>query len=441
MNNDNSKEGIYDHIGRLEKDKAQEGIVRHYIGRLMSNCPVESWEEIVWPATKGMEIKYNIPYDEKLLRGVYESVGKVIIENKKKKGLHDQKDDDKKSITHGELMTKVYPEARFTINPFFEQGTLNMVSAPPNGWKSWLFFLFAYHIATGSPVVGEFETMQTNVMIINEEDSERLIQDRMKALRVTDQSLPIFYRISKGSKLDDKFVDNLLAEVKEKNVGVIMFDSLRSIHEAEENDSTAMQGVMDQLKRFTKANITVIFTHHNRKKAMFGKGDDAEASRGSTAINAAVSGYIQLEEGAKDEEKTTLIVKHLKSKVGKKIDPFEIEIQFVDNVASFSYQGDHKPKEKALSEAKNRILSELQGRTELLSRKDLKYLKVGGDTTIKEATKALVKEGKIREITRKEADKENLTVLSPEGKSNEKHYKFIEDEEDFGIFGNATTGG
>jgi archaellum biogenesis ATPase FlaH len=324
------------------------------------------------------------------------------------------------ALSHSELMQKEFPIARFTIEPFFEQGTVNMVSAPPNTWKSWLLFLFAKCIVSGTSVFDKFNTEKANVMIVNEEDSLRLIQDRLRLLNITDITLPIYYRVARGTKLTEEFIEDLLGEAEEKSIGVIMFDSLRSIHEADENDSTSMQGVMDHLKKIARKNITVIFTHHNRKKSMFGKGDDAESIRGSSAINAAVSGHISLEENEKDGEKC-LVIKHLKSKVGEKIAPFDIGIQTGENI-SFSFLGDHKATEKALTGAKIKILELLQDRDELLAIKDFIYFKVGGNTTIKEAIKILMKEGKIEMITRKGAVTRGLKILSEKGKSNEGLY-------------------
>ena len=109
--------------------------------------------------------------------------------------------------------------------------------------------------------------------------------------------MPIFYRVAQGSKLDSEtFVDKLIAEAKDKQIGVIMFDSLRSMHVLDENSSKDMQVVMDKLKKIARENITVVFTHHHRKKGMFSKNDDADASRGSSAINAAIRGHLSLEE-------------------------------------------------------------------------------------------------------------------------------------------------
>jgi RecA-family ATPase len=264
-------------------------------------------------------------------------------------------------------------------------------------------------------------------MIVNEEDSDRLVRDRMIALNMQDPELDIYYRIARGSKLTKSFVKDLIAEAKEKDIGVIMFDSLRSVHEADENDSTGMQAVMDLFKEITRENITVIFTHHNRKKSKFDKGDSAESTRGSSSINAAVSGHISLEQLDKDGDKV-LVVRHLKSKVGEKLSPFDLTIEVEGATVSFHYMGDHKEKEQALSQAREGILSELQDRSELMGRKDFLYLKIGGQTTIKDATKSLVKDGSIQVITRKEATAKKMHMFSSEGKNNEKLY-FIEKED------------
>ncbi len=382
--------------------------------------PKSGWDKTVWPLLQKFNDSKAYPIQEEELNDLYERVKKYVEENPV---ILDNQYPP--ALTHAELIVKEFPPARYTVEPFFEQGTMNMVSAPPNTWKSWLLFLFAGHIVAGTPVFDKFQTEKAKVMIVNEEDSARLIQDRLRLLNITDTALPIYYRIAHGSKLNVDFVDSLIKESKEKDIGVIMFDSLRSIHEADENDSTAMQGVMDLLKKMARENITVIFTHHHRKKSMFSKNDESESSRGSSAINAAISGHMSLEESNKDGQ-ISLVVKHLKSKVGEKLQPFDLEID-IGEVISFKYVGDHKPAEQALSEAKNRIINELQERKELLGRKDFQYLKIGGQTTIKEATKFLVNDGKIKVITRKEAENSSMKTFTSIGKPNEKLY-FIQDD-------------
>ncbi len=332
------------------------------------------------------------------------------------------------AISHAELMSKDFPVVRFTVDPFFEQGTLNMVSAPPNTWKSWLLLYLAGHIVAGTSVLDQFPTQKSKVMIVNEEDTERSIQDRLRSLGLTQPSLPIYYRIFKGFKLDEKSVKTLLEETKEKEITVIIFDSLRAIQDADENDSAEMQKIMDLLKQFTREGITVIFTHHHRKKSMHGKNDDAEASRGSSAINAAVSGHLSLEETIRDGEKF-LVVRHLKSKAGEKLESFEIAIRIgSDKNISFEYAGAHSAKTEAVTEAKRRILTELKDRDMGMGRKDFVTLKIGATTTVKEATISLDREGLVKMMLRKEVERAGLPTFSNKGKANENLYFYKKSE-------------
>lgn len=411
----------------LPEGAGRNNAAASFAGKLLKFTDSDKWDSEIWPALQSVNETYKPPMSQKELGSVYESIKKIERARRQETGTLEATSHAVPyipAISHAELIAKEFSPARYTIDPFFEQGTMNMVSAPPNTWKSWLLFEFAHNIVTGEPAFGKFNTEKAKVMIVNEEDSPRLVQDRLRLLDVTENALPIYYRIAQGAKLTNDFVNDLIAEAKEKEIGVIMFDSLRAIHEADENDSTSMQAVMDLLKKIAREEITVIFTHHHRKKAQFSKNDDAESSRGSSAINAAISGHISLEEKNNNDDHTKILVlRHLKSKVGEKIEPIDIGIN-VGPTIHFSYLGKHEERSQAESEAKNKILGTLEDRKELVSRKDFVSLKVAGHTTIKKALKILETEGKVRSISRKEADKQGLLALS-EGKANEVLYSLI----------------
>lgn len=392
-----------------------------------------AWEEFLLVSEK-LPFDFTDEYLKKIFKraqcGEWEDSVDLTKEQSLEKFPEDYYSDDSypPSLSHFDLMTKEFPQARFTVNPFFESGTVNMISAPPNSYKSWVLFDIAKNVVSGTLLFGQFETEKAVVMIVNEEDSQRLVQDRLKLLNITDTSLPIYYRIAHGAKLTDDFIDCLLDEAKEKDIKVIMFDSLRSIHEANENESNEMQKVMDLLKKIARHNITVIFTHHNRKKAMFGKGDDAESTRGSSAINAAVSGHISLEEAVNEDGKY-LIIKHLKSKIGEKHPPFEVGVTNDDHM-SFSYLGEHSKQEKLMNDVKVKILDTLKGREELLTKKDFLHLEIAGESTIKKALSVLRNEGLVDALERKEADRLGLKCFGT-GKSNELLYSLKSESRDF----------
>jgi hypothetical protein len=419
---------LYELAG-LKEGEGRNSAMASFIGKLLMTIPQNKWDAEVLLMAQAVNKTYLPPLDDKEFFNIYKSITKIESERRLKLNTKTNENDTERieytpSLTHLELITKEFPLARYTIEPFFEQGTVNMISAPPNSWKSWFIFLFAVAVASGKLLLNKFKTERTNVMIVNEEDSPRLIQDRLRLINAVDTSLQIYYRVAQGSKLKTEFIDDLIKEAKEKDIGLIMFDSLRAVHEANENDSTEMQGVMDLFKKIARENITVVFTHHNRKKGMFSKGDDAESSRGSSAINASISGHISLEEVIKEDIRY-LIVKHLKSKVGEKLTPFDVEVKKENEYINFYYLGEHEQKAEAMSKTKNNILDLLQGRKEWLSRNDLVFLKAGSMTNIKVAVKELKKEGLINVKARKEVKDTGVETLN-DGSPRELLYSLVE---------------
>ncbi len=398
------------------KTGTQEDSMTTLIGTLIKSIPQSKWSSQVWDTINQVNKTYLPPIAHKDMVRMFQSITGSEL---KKKGSSEETKVYLPSVSFADLLETKYPEAKFVIKPFFESGTLNMVSAPPNNWKSWLLFLFAYNIASGEKALNKFDVEKLPVMIVNEEDSARAVQDRFRILGVEDKTLPIYFRISQDSKLEDKFIEDLLVECKEKSIKVVIFDSLRAMHEEDENDSTGMQKVMNVMKNLTREGITVIFTHHNRKKSMFQKGTDAESTRGSSAINAAISGHISLEEEERETGKY-LVIKHLKSKATEKIEPFELKIENVDGKISFHYDGEYKDSSKKLETAKSAIMSVMTSDSWMCT-KDFLSMDIGSKNTIRDVLVELVGSGELVSMTRKEAQDKKIFVNST-GKLNEKIY-------------------
>lgn len=262
-----------------------------------------------------------------------------------------------------DFVKKEFPPVRFVLEPFFETNAINMVSAPPNNWKTFFTLDVALAIAKGRDWVGTYKTEKQKVLVVNEEDTEAALQLRLFSLGAKQATSDVYFYIMKGYKLTEKSAAGIIEECKKYGITLVIFDSLRSIHNAKENDSTEMQEVMDHLKIFVRAGITVIFTHHHKKKPLRDeKFDDAEATRGSTAINAAVSGHISLEE-EKREEGLFLIVKHLKSKATKKSEPIELRVYDTGGIR-FEFGSEHQSVFFASQLAREKILKLLENQKE-----------------------------------------------------------------------------
>jgi DNA-binding transcriptional ArsR family regulator len=247
-------------------------------------------------------------------------------------------------------------------------------------------------------------------------------------LDITNEELEVYFYIAQGLKIDAKFVKMIVADMKECGADVLMLDSLRSMHEAEENDSTEMQAVLDHLKEIARSGITVIFTHHHRKKHPLEKQQGADASRGSSAINAAISGHISLDE-EKREDGTFLIVHHLKSKAGAKIEPVEVRITVGDltGTVTFEYQGTFKAANKKIETSKEAIIKALKD-GEWMSISDFLELGIASHSVLRAALRELKKAGVAKTMFRGDAKSKGITV-NGEGRANELIYAWCEGKE------------
>jgi hypothetical protein len=271
------------------------------------------------------------------------------------------------------------------------------------------------------------------VLIINEEDTERLLYDRFKLLGASDAhfDLPIFTRVSNGDKLSKEYCETIRELCHTNAIQVVMFDSLRSLHQADENSSTEMQPILDNLKILSNAGITVVFTHHHKKQSAFDRSDnDAEASRGSSAINAAISGHISIKELEKEDHSRVLVVKHLKSKNTAKIDPFEIGLEISPESVRFFYGGEYE-KERLIRDRAFDAVYEyaVTHPTKWFTIKHLSELKLGNEKYIRHAVKTMSVKGILSiGYTREDLEAmKNVPGLS--GSRRELYYKFLKDRD------------
>lgn len=305
-----------------------------------------------------------------------------------------------------QLLSTNFPPASFAVEPFFELNAINLLSAPPNNWKSWFLFDMALKLSTGEKWLDTFATTKHKLLIVNEEDTKPRVQERMNLLSASGGN--VYFYVMTGFKLTQDSVKEMVDYCVSQGITVVMLDSLRAVHNANENDSTSMQEVMDILKVFIRSGITVIATHHHKKKPKDGdRYDDAEATRGSTAINAAISGHMSLEE-VRTEEDLIVIVKHLKSKATEKLKPFETKVIFdrddkqkICNIR-FEYNNFVVSELFAVQKAGDEILNYLKEFNSWVSAKELITKASYSEKMVREALRTLKDKSLIFASTRKE---------------------------------------
>jgi hypothetical protein len=323
-----------------------------------------------------------------------------------------------------ELLALELPAAKWAVDGLVESGAVTMVSALWGQRKSWLCLHVAISVAGGSPVFGTYATEKQGVLVVNEEDTLRQIQERMNILAPSSDELPIRFWVSQGFRLDEAGVVRLVAEAKSQGIGLVIFDSLRTIHGADENDSGTMQAVMDRLKRLTREGLTVIFTHHSRKPSPGKQSTDSngEETRGSSAINAAVHGHLSIEATKGEDGQEYVVVRQSKNKSAEKLPTFRVRVEKSPNGhLSFIHAGEHKA-DSATTKTADSTLAALKAAERWISVKDLVTCGIAKDKAIRDALTNLNARGLIATKTRKALEDDGKLTPTPEGQHNELFY-------------------
>lgn len=255
----------------------------------------------------------------------------------------------------GHLMAKDFPEQMYLVDRLVPDAGFTIFSGAPRSYKTFVLLELARCVASGQPFLGHFNTQQANVLLIDEENGERLLQQRIGLLGI-DKDLPIFYTPTMGFTLTDESVESAIKKCDENGIGLVIIDSLIRVHGAEENSAKEMATVSRQLRKFTENGIAIIVTQHHRKQGNF-NGGAGDAMRGSSEILAAADGHI----GMSRKDKFYIRFDQTKQRYAVELEPFEVKVNANDATFAFEFNGflkAHADKDEILLEAVIALLSE-----------------------------------------------------------------------------------
>jgi hypothetical protein len=258
--------------------------------------------------------------------------------------------------TMAELMAQEFPEELWVVDGLIPEG-ITVMSAQPASYKTWLLLAIATNVADGTSLFGQFATEQSGVLMIDEENAARLLQQRLGLLDST-RDLPIYFMVEQDFKLDSKHINNVIRICKDNDIGLITLDSLVRIHRANENDAVQMAEVFASLRRFTKVGINVLVTHHHRKAK---SESQSQNMRGSSDILAAVDCHIAVTR----DDNNRLLLTQTKVRIAAEHDPVEIEVVADKELVTFKYTGTAKPSEGKRAKTIAAILNVLYSQSEM----------------------------------------------------------------------------
>ena len=278
-----------------------------YAGRVLARLHPDIWDTVGFKLYEAANRRNNPPLDERELKHTFRSImgreasqlgaGDAKRFHQKHPGVVDPAS-FRVTSTH-ELMTMELPKFPYVVDRLIPKRAITAITADSGKGKSMLAWILCTYIAKGEKVFGEFGTEKQKIMIIDQEMDRDLIADRYRS--VAKEELPIEFMIEQSWSLtDESHYQWLVNHIRVGGIQLVIFDTLTTIHDKEENSSSEMREVNKQMLRLiADTNITLIYLHHHRKP-MPGVALSQSSSRGSTEIIAKVASHLLLDQVKKE---------------------------------------------------------------------------------------------------------------------------------------------
>lgn len=300
-----------------------------------------------------------------------------------------------KPISLSDLLSKKIPPTRWLVDKLIPTNGISCISGVPKTGKSLFSLDLAYAVANGVNFLNKFKSKKGSVLIVNKEDSERLLQERMREL--SSKSKEIYFYTSPNIYFDtDKYLRAVESFVNNNNIKLLIIDSFRRSFRGEENSSQTIAEVHTRFKKLLiNENLTIVFVHHHGKEGLIKRKNKADKLRGSSDILAMLDSLLVIEKNSED----TLKLTQAALRQDKQVEPFII--QFINEDEKhfnfIDYIEEEANKENTVKEL---ILSYIDGEPIETPRIIEHSVSLGfGTTTTKNALKSLLKEKKIERDT------------------------------------------
>jgi hypothetical protein len=164
------------------------------------------------------------------------------------------------------------------------QGTINLLTAPPGGFKTWLALWIGGCVSEGTECLGH-KTVETEVLYLDRENPPSVISERRDVLNLDSKLFHVWghWWEHDPPKIDDP----RLLEIARSHRLLIVFDPFVRFHSADENSARQMARVLRHLRRLADAGATILLLHHQAKA-------QNSQYRGSTDILAGVDAAFEL---------------------------------------------------------------------------------------------------------------------------------------------------
>ena len=199
------------------------------------------------------------------------------------------------------------PPRKWVLGERLLSSYITATFAPGGVSKSTFSMLTAVSIATGHELTGEKVHERGGVWIINNEDDDDELKRRLAGICILN-GVPwdelqenlfmnsgygdpcIFAMVNNKSVIQHPNVEKIIEIIKKHNIKLLIVDPFISTHDADENDNSAINRVVDAFKRIAaETGCAIELIHHTKKNGGDSEAHagDVEAGRGASSLKDA----------------------------------------------------------------------------------------------------------------------------------------------------------
>lgn len=196
------------------------------------------------------------------------------------------------------------PKRRWVYGKHYIRGYVSVLASQGGIGKTSMQLVEAVSVCLGRALLEEEVHEQCNVWIINGEDPLEEMQRRLAAVFIhynikpeeikgrlfVDAGRELMIQFAKqtrdGILTDEDMLEYMVAEIKEKKIGLVIIDPWVSFNDINENDNVAMNAAVSAARWVAdQTGAAVVLTHHIRKS----NGEDAtiDSVRGAGSLIGA----------------------------------------------------------------------------------------------------------------------------------------------------------
>ncbi|MFA5644468.1 MAG: AAA family ATPase [Patescibacteria group bacterium] len=335
--------------------------IKQFCEYLLETTDRSSWEDDVIQKLKMVNSTNTNKLKQKELKTIYRN---ALREAKEK--TNKNQDYQKQVLPISQVINWKGGGQKWIIDQLLPQNGITILSGDPANFKTWSTLHFAICITGEMPVYGYFETIRSNVLIIDEEDGIGLLQERLKTLSANSHS-KIFFMIMSGFKIQqEERLNDLINNIKKYKIKVIIIDSLVRIHDGDENSSNDIKKVFEVCRKLNTMGVTVLINHHHRKNSGANYGSTSDLMRGSSDILASIDCHMQIKH--KDNR---LTITQTKNRISQELKPFTINVRKEDNKIFFDYSGENNISVDKSNKNKESIMKIISEKIDWVSRDEI----------------------------------------------------------------------